>query len=378
MAAMGLALVLVNSPLASVYEQIHHTPMSIQIGALLIDKPLILWINDGLMVFFFVLVGLEIKREVFEGEFSSISRIALPGIAALGGMVVPAFIYLVFTSYNPESRSGWAIPTATDIVLALAILSLLGQQIPNTLKLFLTALAIFDDLGAIIIIALFYTDQLSTLSLALAANGIIALILLNRFKVSRTAPYVVVGIFLWVAVLKSGVHATLAGVIIAWSIPIKLSDGTSPLRRIERELHPWVVLGVVPLFAFFNAGIDLTGVTLETFLAPMTLGIALGLFFGKQIGIFGAVWLSVKLGITALPTGVRWIQLYGVSILAGIGFTMSLFIASFAFSEPGIILDSNFSVVLGSAISAIVGMTVLYLTRTTYPHTAGKSSPQPP
>ncbi len=362
-AAMLLAFALANSPSSEWYQVVHHLPVIVQVGTLAIDKPLILWINDGLMVFFFLLIALELKREILEGQLSTLRAIATPGFAALGGMAAPALIYIVFNIGDPVAMRGWAIPTATDTVLALTVLVLLGARVPASLKVFLTAVAIFDDLGAILVIALFYTERLATLSLVMAAFGIAALVGLNVFNVTRTAAYVVIGLFLWVAVLKSGVHATLAGVAIGLAIPMKVTqDGRSfsPLRETEHQLYPWVTLGVVPVFAFFNAGITLSAPTIDALVSPGALGIVLGLFVGKQLGIFGAVWLAVRAGVAKLPAGTGWWQLYGVALLAGIGFTMSLFIAGLAFSDPEVFRSARLSVVVGSLFSAVGGAAVLW------------------
>lgn len=366
LAAMLLALVLDNSPARDWYEVVHHLPVMVRVGAFAIDKPLILWINDGLMVFFFLLIALELKREILEGQLSTPRAIATPGFAALGGMAVPALIYTAFNIGDPVAMRGWAIPTATDTVLALTVLVLLGERVPASLKVFLTALAIFDDLGAILVIALFYTERLATPSLVMAAFGIAALIGLNIFNVTRTAAYVVVGVALWIAVLKSGVHATLAGVAIGLAIPLKVTQhgrSFSPLRETEHQLYPWVALGVVPVFAFFNSGIVLSASTVNALVSPTSLGIVLGLLVGKQLGIFGAVWLAVRSGVAKLPDGTGWRQVYGVALLAGIGFTMSLFIVGLAFSDPERFRSARLSVVVGSLLSAMAGIAVLWTTR---------------
>ena len=364
LAAMLLAVVLDNSPAREWYDAVHHLPVSVRVGELGIDKPLILWINEGLMVFFFLLIALELKREVLGGQLSSLKAIATPGFAALGGMVVPALIYVAFNAGDPVAMRGWAIPAATDTVLALTVLALLGGRAPASLKVFLTALAIFDDLGAILVIALFYTEQLAAPSLILAAIGVAALVGLNAGNVTRTAAYVVAGVFLWLAVLESGVHATLAGVVIGLAIPMQASrDGRrfSPLREIEHQLYPWVALGVVPAFTFFNSGIVLSLSTVNSLLAPASLGIMLGLFAGKQLGIFGATWLAVRLGLAERPRAASWGQLYGVALVAGIGFTMSLFIAGLAFADPAQFRGARLSVIVGSVLSALVGAAVLML-----------------
>lgn len=373
LAAMLLALILDNSPASTWYDLVHHMPVMVKVGVFTIDKPLILWINDGLMVFFFLLIALELKREVLEGQLSSSKALVTPGVAALGGMAVPALVYAAFNFGDPMAMRGWAIPTATDTVLALTVLALLGARVPTTLKVFLTALAIFDDLGAIVIIALFYTERLATPSLVLAALGVAALVGLNRLRVTRTAAYVIVGVFLWVAVLKSGIHATLAGVAIGLAIPMNVTQhgrSFSPLRSTEHQLHPWVALGVVPVFAFFNSGIVLSASSASALATPASLGIVLGLVLGKQLGIFGAVWLAVQLGVAELPEGAGWRHLYGVALVAGIGFTMSLFITGLAFSDPEMFRSARLSVVVGSLLSAIGGAVVLW--------TAGRGRPSSP
>lgn len=375
LSAMLLAFVLANSPAQDWYQLVHHLPVMVRVGTLTVDKPLILWINDGLMVFFFLLIALELKREVLEGQLSTVKSIATPAFAALGGMAAPALIYVAFNAGDPVAMRGWAIPTATDTVLALTVLVLLGARAPASLKVFLIALAIFDDLGAILIIALFYTEQLATSSLVMAAFGIATLVGLNLFKVTRSAAYVVVGVFLWIAVLKSGVHATLAGVAIGLAIPMKVTQqgkSLSPLRQTEHQLYPWVALGVVPLFAFFNSGITLSASTVESLVSPASLGIVLGLFVGKQLGIFGAVWLAVRIGVAKLPDGAGWWQLYGVAMLAGIGFTMSLFIAGLAFSDPAVFRSARLSVVVGSLLAAVAGAAVLWWAGRKQPREAGK------
>ncbi len=356
--AMLLAFAWVNSPYANYYELIHHAPMSIQVGQWVLAKPMIAWINEGLMVFFFFLIGLEIKREVFEGQLSSLRQVTLPAVAAIGGMLVPAAVYLAFNADDAVAARGWAIPAATDIVMALAFLALLGDRVPTALKIFLTALAIFDDFGTLIVIAAFYTETLSAVSLGLAALGVVSAFILNRLRVSHIAAYVLLGAFLWVAVLKSGVHATLAGVVLAFAIPMRV-DGREILKELEHSLNPWVAFAVVPIFAFFNAGIDLAGVTRDSLFGPVSLGVVAGLFVGKQLGVFVSARVAVWLGIASLPPGVNWLQIYGVSLLAGVGFTMSLFIAALAFDEPGAILATNLSIVVGSLLSAISGMLVL-------------------
>ncbi|MEM8744286.1 MAG: Na+/H+ antiporter NhaA, partial [Pseudomonadota bacterium] len=356
-----LALVLENSPISSLYDALLGTPVVVQIGAFSIDKPLLLWINDGLMAIFFFLIGLEIKREIVEGRLSNFDQAALPVVAAIGGMLGPALVYVAFNYDDPTALAGWAIPAATDIAFALGILALLGSRVPIALKVFLLALAIIDDLGAIIIIALFYTSQLSVSVLAIAAIGTAALAWLNYKGVTRLAPYLVVGLVIWVCVLKSGVHATLAGVVIALFVPLRgeTEDGQSLLKKTEHGLAPWVVFGVMPLFAFANAGVDLRGLSLDVLFAGIPLGIAAGLFLGKQIGIMSFVWVSVKAGFARLPRGVTWMQIYGVSLLAGIGFTMSLFIGTLAFADPQHSAAVRLGVLSGSFLSGVLGYLIL-------------------
>jgi NhaA family Na+:H+ antiporter len=361
-AAAAMAMAVENSPLDFLYNALLETPVSIQVGALLLHKPLLLWINDGLMAVFFFLIGLEIKREVTEGELSDPSRLVIPAIAAVGGMLVPALVYISLNQGNPAALSGWAIPTATDIAFALGVLSLLGKRVPYTLKLFLLTLAVIDDLGAIIIIALFYSGELSTTALVIAASALVALFMINRRGVTRIAPYILVGIVLWVAVLKSGVHATLAGVVLAFFIPLRdPASGVSPLEQLEHTLHPYVVFAILPLFAFANTGIDFTGLSVSSLLHPVPLGIAAGLLVGKQLGVFGFTWLAIKLGLGKLPEGSRWLDLYGVAALCGIGFTMSLFISGLAAEQIGTgeIVDNRLGILLGSLLSAAIGYLVL-------------------
>jgi len=361
MAAAVLALIANNTGLDVFYGAFLSTPVVIQIGAFDISKPLLLWINDGLMAVFFFLVGLEIKREILEGELSSFDKAALPIFAAIGGMAMPALIYVWINWGDPTTLSGWAIPAATDIAFALGILALLGSRIPASLKIMLLAIAIIDDLGAIVIIAMFYTSDLSLSSLAVAAVGFTALMFLNRQGVKSITPYVLIGITIWVFVLKSGVHATLAGVMIALTIPIKGADNSapSPLRELEHDLHPWVAFLVLPLFAFANAGVSFQGLSMADLATPVPLGIALGLFFGKQLGVMGFIFLAVKSGVTKLPENVNWAQVYGVACLTGVGFTMSLFIGTLAFDSADLLNQVRLGVLLGSTLSAIVGYLVL-------------------
>ena len=359
--AASLALVLDNSPLAHLYDSLLTIPVVVQVGALVLEKPLLLWINDGLMALFFLLVGLEIKRELMQGNLSSWRQAALPAVAAFGGMLAPALIYVAVNGGDPVAMRGWAIPAATDIAFAVGILALLGSRVPVGLKVFLLALAVIDDLGVIMIIAVFYTSELSLQSLAIAGAAAAVLLALNLGGVSRLLPYILAGIVMWVAVLKSGVHATLAGVVIALFIPLRTdkSDHSSPLLRAEHALHGYVMLLVMPLFAFANAGVHLGGLSVGDFLSPIPLGIAAGLFAGNQLGIFGFAFLAVRLGLCRLPAGVTWLHLYGAAALAGIGFTMSLFIGTLAFEGPDHQAAVRIGVLSGSLLSGIVGYVTL-------------------
>ena len=357
MGTAALALAIAQSPLADAYFAAQHRELA--------GLSLLHWINDGLMAVFFLVVGLEIKRELLDGQLSTWSRRVLPGVAALGGMAVPALLYLAFNGGDPETARGWAIPTATDIAFALGVLALLGSRVPVSLKVFLTALAILDDLGAVVVIALFYTGELSPVFLALAGGALAALALLNRFGVVALTPYLLLGAALWAFVLRSGVHATLAGVALALTIPLRPTPGRpddphSPLHRLERGLHPWVAFGVLPLFGFANAGVSLAGVRADMLLAPLPLGIALGLFLGKQLGVFGAAWLAVRSGRAELPAHATWAQLYGIALLCGIGFTMSLFIGGLAFPGEAARMDAaKLGVLCGSLVSGLVGWALL-------------------
>jgi Na+:H+ antiporter, NhaA family len=361
--AAALALLLANTPLKTYYALLLDTPIEIRVGALKIAKPLLLWINDGLMTVFFFMVGLELKRELLEGELSDRRKIILPAVGAVGGMVLPALIYIYLTTGDPVAMKGWAIPAVTDIAFALGILSLLGSRVPNGIKVFLTSVAIFDDIGAIFIIALFYTANISLLALLVVACCIPILFILNRRGVESKSLYLLVGIVMWVAMLKSGIHATLTGVILAMFIPLKskTEPDYSPLKSMEHDLHSVVAFFVLPIFAFANAGISLVNINSEEFFHPVPLGIATGLFIGKQIGVFGLCWLFIKLKITNLPSGMSWSSLYGTAILCGVGFTMGLFIGSLAFEETGInlLFDERLGIILGSLTSGIVGYLVL-------------------
>jgi len=368
MAATALALIVANSPLAVYYTKLLDLPLQVSIGAFGIAKPLLLWINDGLMAVFFFLVGMELKREVVEGHLSSLRQASLPAFAAVGGMLAPAALYGAFNWDDPVGMSGWAIPTATDIAFALGVLSLLGNRAPAGLKAFLLSVAIFDDLGAVVVIAFFYTSELSVLSLVAAALLIGVLICFNRLGVLRPAAYFLIGVPLWIAVLKSGVHATLAGVVLAMFIPLRAPEASdfsivaeSLLHRLEHALHPWVAFGVLPVFAFANAGVSLAGLSMSDVLRPIPLGIFTGLFLGKQIGILAMCWIAMRLGVGELSQGVGWWQLYGTAVLCGIGFTMSLFVASLAFESGGSANQGleRLGIVIGSCVSGFTGYFVL-------------------
>ena len=358
------ALIFANTPLMDLYAGFKNIPVVFQAGNFIIDKPLLLWINDGLMAIFFLLIGLEIKRELVEGHLSSRDKAILPAIAALGGLVVPAMIYAYINWNDPIAINGWAIPAATDIAFALGILILLGDRVPMALKVCLVAVAIIDDLAAVIIIALFYTAEISTQSLVLAFIGLSIVAFMNFRKVTNLGPYIIMGLIIWACVLKSGVHATLAGVALGLLIPIKSNqkNGKSPLKTMEHALHPWVSFLVIPIFAFANAGISFAGITIDTFLQPITLGIMLGLFLGKQIGIMVITWLACSLKLCRLPDNVTWPQFYGMALLTGIGFTMSLFIGTLAFTDIELATPVRLGVLFGSTLSAVTGVTVLLLT----------------
>jgi NhaA family Na+:H+ antiporter len=360
--AAVLAMVAANTPLASLYASLIDMPVEVRVGDLEIAKPLLLWINDGLMAVFFFLVGLELKREIVEGQLSDPRDIVLPAFAAVGGILVPATIYALINLDNPAALQGWAIPAATDIAFALAVLALLGSRVPLSLKIFLVSVAIFDDLGAIMIIALFYTSDLSATALATALACLPVLWLLNRRGVLEKAPYILIGLIMWVALLKSGVHATLAGVILALFIPMRNPESeSSPLHELEHDLHTAVAFGILPAFAFANAGIALDGISIDSFMHGVPLGIIAGLFVGKQVGIFVFCWLSVRLGLARLPNDLRWPHIYGTALICGIGFTMSLFIGSLAFEESGVnmLFDERLGIIAGSILSGLCGYLVL-------------------
>lgn len=359
-----IALILANIPATlAAYDGLLSLHLTVTLGGLGVDKPLLLWINDAMMVLFFMLVGLELKREVVEGQLSRPDQVILPTLAALGGLAVPAAIYWFINSGFEDQRNGWAIPTATDIAFALAMLSLLGSRVPTSLKVFLATIAIVDDIAAIVIIAVFYTSDLSLVSLSLAGLGIGVLAALNRARVMRLAPYMLTALFIWFCVLKSGVHATLAGVVVAAFIPLRAEDDHSPARHLEHTLHPWVAFAVLPIFAFANAGVSFLGMSRDSLANGVPMGIILGLFFGKQIGVFGMVLLARLFRLAELPKGTNLAQVYGVATLCGVGFTMSLFIGSLAFEHGNFDLLSGvkLGVLVGSLLSAGFGVLILHL-----------------
>jgi NhaA family Na+:H+ antiporter len=358
-----VALIMANTPMQGLYQAFLNLPVMVKISSLEIAKPLLLWINDGLMAIFFLVVGLEVKRELIQGSLAGRDKAIFPAIAALGGMLVPALVYLLFNGADEITRQGWAIPAATDIAFALGVMALLGNRVPTSLKVFLLALAIIDDLGVIIIIALFYTYGVSMVALGVAAAAIAVLALMNWRGVGQTSLYMIVGLVLWVAILKSGVHATLAGVIIGFMIPLNVKNGSSPSETLEHELHPWVAFLILPLFAFANAGVSLQGVSLSGLTSLLPMGIAAGLFIGKPLGIFAFSWLAVRLGIAQLPQDIGFKQVFAVAVLCGIGFTMSIFIASLAFADADAALStySKLGILLGSTGSAVVGYGLLRL-----------------
>ena len=363
MLATALAMVFANSFLEPLYHYLLEIPIQIHIAALDINKPLLLWINDGLMTIFFFLVGLELKREFLEGELSNRRNIILPGVGAIGGMVIPALIYLVLNSDDPSTWRGWAVPVATDIAFTLGVLTLLGTRVPISIKVFLTSLAILDDIGAIVIIAVFYTAEISVTALLVAAGCVLVLVFLNNRNWVSHSSYMMVGVVLWIALLKSGVHATLAGVILAAFIPMRsrTDPDVSPLKVLEHDLHTVVAFVILPVFAFANAGINFEGITAEQVFHGVPVGVALGLFLGKQIGIFALCWLSIRFKLASLPTGMSWSGLYGASALCGIGFTMSLFIGSLAFGDTDMhgMFDERLGIIVGSLLSGVLGYFVL-------------------
>ncbi|MDP0311507.1 Na+/H+ antiporter NhaA [Glaesserella parasuis] len=360
-----LAMLFANTPLKDLYFDFLSMPVSIQIGLFSIHKPLLMWVNDGFMAVFFVLIGLEVKREMMVGAISSYQRAIFPAIGALGGMIVPALVFTLINSDSPEFQQGWAIPMATDIAFALGVLGLLGKRVPFALKTFLLALAIIDDLGAIVVIAIFFSHELSTTALISAVIAITALIIMNRMRVTAICAYMVVGLILWASVLKSGVHATLAGVIIGFCVPLKGKNGEEPLAHFEHILAPWCSFVILPLFAFSNAGVSLAGMSLSTLFSPLTMGVALGLLVGKTLGVFSFSFLAVKLGIAQLSEGINFKQIFAVSILCGIGFTMSMFLAGLAFggdeADGQFISLARLGILIGSGISAVLGYYLLKL-----------------
>ncbi|MDP0298261.1 Na+/H+ antiporter NhaA [Glaesserella parasuis] len=360
-----LAMLFANTPLKDLYFDFLSMPVSIQIGLFSIYKPLLMWVNDGFMAVFFVLIGLEVKREMMVGAISSYQRAIFPAIGALGGMIVPALVFTLINNDSPEFQQGWAIPMATDIAFALGVLGLLGKRVPFALKIFLLALAIIDDLGAIVVIAIFFSHELSTTALISAVIAITALIIMNRMRVTAICAYMVVGLILWASVLKSGVHATLAGVIIGFCVPLKGKNGEEPLAHFEHILAPWCSFVILPLFAFSNAGVSLAGMSLSTLFSPLTMGVALGLLVGKTLGVFSFSFLAVKLGIAQLSEGINFKQIFAVSVLCGIGFTMSMFLAGLAFggdeADGQFISLARLGILIGSGISAVLGYYLLKL-----------------
>lgn len=354
------ALIFVNCGGAEIYDYVLHFKIGFDLAGLHLNNSISHWINDGLMVLFFLLVGLELKREIVLGELSNKSQIILPSVAALGGMLVPALIFIALNQNSPELLHGWAIPAATDIAFSLAILALLRDRVSAGLKVFLTTVAVVDDLGAIIVIAFFYTATLEYYFVAAACGCLLALIILNRLKITKLLPYLLIGILLWLFTLQSGIHATIAGVLLAFTIPISESEN-SPLQRLEGRIHGWVSYFVLPIFGFANAGVPLTSIGYHDLTSSLVLAIIFGLFIGKQIGVFLSSWLVIKFGWASLPSGTSFRQLHSISILAGIGFTMSLFVGSLAFSDEHHLILVRLGVLLGSGISAILGYISLRL-----------------
>ncbi len=363
LAALGLALLWVNSPLKLSYDLFHHTPMVISFGEFILQKPLVFWINEGLMAFFFLAVTTEIKRELLEGHLSAPRQMLLPAFAALGGMIVPAAIYLFINQGNPVFSQGWAIPTATDIALSLGVLSLFGKRVPLELKIFLAALAIFDDLGGILIIAVFYGSHLTWSVMAFVLAAVAVLFLLNRFGITRVSFYIVIGIFLWAALQQSGIHPTMAGVAVGLALPLRVKKPCAyiPLKMVEDGLHPWTAFFIIPLFAFFNAGIVFSDVTLTNLVSPLSLGVVAGLFIGKPLGIFLFAWIAHRLKFASLTDHVNWRQIFGVALLGGVGFTMALFFNALAFPLNGNPEIGRVAILVGSLLSAVCGGLWLHL-----------------
>lgn len=361
-----LAIICANTSVQSVYFDFLQTQVVLKVGAFAIDKPLLMWINDGFMAVFFVLVGLEVKREMFEGSLSSVRKASLPAFAAFGGMIVPALIYYFINHHDPELIRGWAIPMATDIAFALGIVALLSKQVPLPLKMFLLALAIIDDIGAIVVIAIFFSHEMSMPALIVASLAIITLFTMNRYKVVSMIHYLIVGSILWASVLKSGVHATLAGVIIGFAIPLRGKNGETPLYHLEHILAPWCSFVILPLFAFANAGVSFDGMSLEKLTSPVPLGIAFGLFIGKPVGVFLFSYVAVLLRLAGLPQGVNFKQIFAIAVLCGIGFTMSVFIAGLAFgadnNSSNMLPLAQLGILIGTNLSAVVGYILLKAT----------------
>ena len=358
--ALSVALVIANSPLSGVYQHLIDLPVQLRVGQFNIDKPLILWVNDGLMAIFFMLLALEIKREILQGELSSFSQAILPGVAAIGGIVLPALIYVFFTQHNSTMLKGWPIPIATDIAFVLGIVALLGKRVPTPLKVFLVALSIVDDLLAIAVIALFYTKQLSLSSLLLGLAAFVVLLIMNWRGVKRVAAYMIVGLIMWIFVLKSGVHATLAGILIGFTIPMTTGSKTvpCPLLTLEHNLHPWVAFMILPTFIFLNGGVSFANLSLTSLMQPVQLGIITGLFLGKLVGVLGFTFIFVKLGIGKLPEGSDWIKISGIAALTGIGFTMSMFISGLAFYGTPFHNAAKQGIIFGSLLSGILGIAI--------------------
>ncbi|WGE88917.1 Na+/H+ antiporter NhaA [Actinobacillus arthritidis] len=361
-----LAMIFANTDLNQLYFSFLQMDVVVKVGTFSIDKPLLMWVNDGFMAVFFILVGLEVKRELFEGSLSSPQKAIFPAVAALGGMVVPALVYWFINQNNPEYQQGWAIPMATDIAFALGIVALLSKQVPSALKVFLLALAIIDDLGAIVVIALFFSHEMSMQALTIASIAIVILVAMNRYKVIGLINYAIIGTILWASVLKSGVHATLAGVIIGFCIPLRGKNGETPLYHLEHILAPWCSFAILPLFAFSNAGVSLDGMSLDKLASPLPLGVALGLIIGKPVGVFLFSYLSVLFGLAKLPEGINFKQIFAIAVLCGIGFTMSMFIAGLAFGEhnpnESLLPLSRLGILMGTFVSAVVGYILLKIT----------------
>lgn len=361
-----LAMIFANTDLNQLYFSFLQTEVAIKFGAFSIDKPLLMWVNDGFMAVFFILVGMEVKRELFEGSLSSYQKAIFPAVAALGGMIIPALVYWFINQNSPEYQQGWAIPMATDIAFALGIVALLSKQVPPALKVFLLALAIIDDLGAIIVIALFFSHEMSMQALTIASIAIVILVAMNRYKVTGLINYAIIGTILWASVLKSGIHATLAGVIIGFCIPLRGKNGEAPLHHLEHALAPWCSFAILPLFAFSNAGVSLEGMSLDKLASPLPLGVALGLIIGKPVGVFLFSYVAVLLGIAKVPEGINLKQIFAIAVLCGIGFTMSMFIAGLAFGEEdaseSVLALARLGILMGTFVAAIIGYFLLKIT----------------